>query len=124
MPHAEGEQHDTRSPKITDALQKMKLEELRALHARIEERINEKQAEAWRTAREEIESVAKKHGFKLADLLPSSDGPAKRRKGSSVYRYVDPQRPALNWSGRGRRPTWLTELIEAGHSKDEFLVAK
>ncbi len=29
-------------------------------------------------------------------------------------RYVNPRNPAQTWSGRGRRPAWVTELTRSG----------
>ena len=37
-----------------------------------------------------------------------------------VYRH--PHDPTLTWCGRGRRPTWLRQLVENGRNADEFRV--
>ena len=34
--------------------------------------------------------------------------------------YVHPMRNQLVWSGRGRPPSWLVELLESGYSKEDL----
>lgn len=42
----------------------------------------------------------------------------KRAKTSLPPKYVH---NGNTWSGKGRPPPWLKDLIDAGHAKDEFL---
>lgn len=58
----------------------------------------------------------------IALLLPHR----KRRNGRSrgEPRYRDPGNPDNTWSGHGRPPKWLAEMIEAGKDKDEFLAGQ
>lgn len=37
-------------------------------------------------------------------------------KGAAVYRHAD----GRTWSGRGRRPAWINEALQAGKSLDDF----
>ena len=66
----------------------------------------------------EMELVAQKHGIALKDVV---QGGPKRSK--QVPKYKHPEVPALTWSGRGRQPAWFKEAIDAGHSRDDLLVA-
>ena len=43
---------------------------------------------------------------------------AKRKKPSPKYRGPD----GSTWSGRGARPRWLTQAIQAGQKLEEFLI--
>lgn len=43
-------------------------------------------------------------------------------KGGSAVKYRDPADPSNTYGGKGKRPTWLREYIEAGRSLDEFAV--
>jgi len=38
-------------------------------------------------------------------------------------KYRDPMSGAT-WSGRGRPPRWLSEAVEAGRSREEFLISQ
>lgn len=37
-------------------------------------------------------------------------------------RFIHPMRPNLQWTGRGRMPTWMSELIESGYRKEDLRV--
>lgn len=51
--------------------------------------------------------------------------PRRRRKYPKVLpKYRNPDQPSEHWSGRGKRPRWLTEAITAGRTIDEFTIAK
>lgn len=70
-------------------------------------------------ARAAAEAAARKYGFKFGDLVDGAgpDAPKTRRKWKdpSVV-YVHPNNPDLIFKGRGRKPFWLVELMEAGHT--------
>lgn len=66
----------------------------------------------------EMQKVAEKHGLALKDVM---QGGTKRSV--QVPKYKHPENPALTWSGRGRQPDWFKEAIEAGHRRDDLLIA-
>ena|SRR5215467_10065057 len=46
-----------------------------------------------------------------------------RRKYPKVLpRYRNPKNPAEKWSGRGKRPNWLSAEIQFGKKLDDFLI--
>lgn len=62
-------------------------------------------------ARAELEAKAKEFGFSLAELAGGVSG---RRRGPSPAKYRHPENPALTWTGRGRKPKWVSAHIAAG----------
>jgi DNA-binding protein H-NS len=101
------------------------------------------QAEALR--KEEMASVIvevvetlNSYQIKLADLKAAGyaygdpvDGPSfgKRAPSSTpapstsvAKKYRDPKDASNEWSGRGRTPKWMQAYLEAGKSKEEFLI--
>jgi len=54
----------------------------------------------------------------LAELQPQ---PAKMVN-PSTPKYRDPQKPENTWAGRGKKPGWLLEKLEAGASLEDFLL--
>ncbi|MCV0439307.1 MAG: H-NS histone family protein [Hydrogenophaga sp.] len=46
----------------------------------------------------------------------------RKGKGGSTVKYRDPADPSNTYGGKGKRPTWLREYIDAGRSLDEFAV--
>ena len=37
-------------------------------------------------------------------------------------RYRHPDDPSLTWTGKGRAPTWITQLEDNGHNREDFLI--
>lgn len=55
------------------------------------------------------------------ELRKGKRGP---RRGTIVPpKYRNPNRLEQVWSGRGKTPVWLRELIQQGRARDEFLIA-
>jgi DNA-binding protein H-NS len=44
------------------------------------------------------------------------------RKGEAKFR--NPDDPSITWSGRGRHPRWVNELLAAGRAIDDFRIAE
>ncbi|MBM3604684.1 MAG: H-NS histone family protein [Alphaproteobacteria bacterium] len=76
---------------------------------------NRRKKEAVQKATE----IAKAAGFSsLEEMLTAQ--PAKRQQAEPKYRH--PENPELTWTGRGRKPGWIAEALEAGKSLDEFAI--
>jgi DNA-binding protein H-NS len=39
---------------------------------------------------------------------------------SPSAKYRHPENPDLTWSGRGRRPAWIRDAVEAGRALGDF----
>ena len=63
--------------------------------------------------------IAKAAGFSSLEEMMASQ-PAKPAKAEPKYRH--PENPDLTWSGRGRKPSWIVEALEAGKSLDDFAI--
>jgi DNA-binding protein H-NS len=48
----------------------------------------------------------------------------KRKYPEVVPKYQNPDVPSETWSGRGKRPRWLSSAISAGHKIDEFVISE
>jgi DNA-binding protein H-NS len=83
-----------------------------------------RQAEEVQLARATLTNLARKTGLGPADLFPDlvpATGTRKPKTGAKVrVKYRGPG--GQEWSGRGIDPTWLTDLLKAGHQKSEFEV--
>ena len=52
------------------------------------------------------------------------DASGKRRKYPRVFpKYRNPKDPSETWSGRGKKPRWLTAALKAGHTIQEFAIS-
>lgn len=89
--------------------------------------INKKSAAAIasyenRTRKEAVSKateIAKAAGFSSLEEMMASQ-PAKPAKAEPKYRH--PENPEMTWSGRGRKPSWIAEALEAGKSLDDFAI--
>ena len=96
---------------MTPEIQAMPFDELRTLHREIAALIAQRRHEALETLREQIAVL----GFTPSDLAPNrtarSNGKPKYGDGNGNY-----------WSGKGRKPVWLQERLDAGATLEDFAV--
>lgn len=95
------------------------LEQLKQLQKDVAKAIAGYQARQKSEAQAKLEAMAREMGFSLNDLVAPS-GKGKRRPATPKYRH--PETPDVTWSGRGRRPQWIVEALEAGLSEDDLLI--
>lgn len=61
---------------------------------------------------QEVKDKALELGESIPALFGFSD--SKKITYVSKPRYAHPDDPSLTWSGRGKKPGWLTQLLESG----------
>ena len=66
------------------------------------------------------EEAARAAGFSLKELL-SDDKPTKG-KTKATPKYANPADPTQTWTGRGRKPKWVEELLASGKSLDDVAI--
>lgn len=96
-------------------LSKLSKEELIALQKAVGKAITQLERSAKENAVAELVEVAKKHGFRLDELVGGTTLP-KAGKGirPATYHYINPKNPSNKWSGRGRTPGWFVEAEAEG----------
>mgnify|MGYP000122617015 CR=1 FL=1 len=95
-------------------LEKKSIEELVALRDEINELIAQKQKEKKSELRRQFQEMAERAGLSLDDVL----SPKKcYRKAKIKYR-----KDSNTWTGRGRKPAWVVELLEQGGKLEDCLV--
>ena len=50
--------------------------------------------------------------------------PSRRKYPKVLPKYFNPSVPNETWSGRGKKPRWLTLALQDGHVLDEFKIRK
>lgn len=68
-------------------------------------------------AKRAAEQAAKEYGFSLEEILNAG---GKSTKG--MPKYANPADPSQTWTGRGRKPNWVIEAMEAGKSIDDMAI--
>lgn len=89
--------------------------------------------------RSALVKAAKAEGYTIDELFGLSEaapaprgrksvnksGPKLGRKlGKVPPKYRNPANTKQTWTGRGKRPRWLAELVSAGKKVDDFLIKK
>lgn len=70
--------------------------------------------------RREIEKLARERGFAISELFPAAKG--KVASNASKPKYSNPNNPMQFWTGRGKRPQWLSEAVAGGAAIESFLI--
>ena len=101
-------------------LEAMTLKELRSLEKSIAKAISTFESRQKAEARAKVEARAKELGFALADLV-APERP-KSTRAPAAARYHHPENAAITWSGRGRKPQWFTDHVNAGKDPSTLAV--
>ena len=103
-------------------LDSLSLRELKALKRRLEVAIETRDERLKRTkAAEKIEALARNMGYSVEELF---EQPKVKQYSKVAPKYRNPANPMQTWSGRGRQPIWLRELVAQGNKADDYLIEK
>ncbi|MDF1855645.1 H-NS histone family protein [Pseudooceanicola sp.] len=101
-------------------LENISLDELKALRKDVETAIRNFQDRERKKALDALEEKARELGYSLSDLTGS--GAKTRKVNPAKYRHSDD--PNKTWSGRGRQPGWIKEILANGGNLDDYLIRK
>ena len=99
--------------------EKMSVKELRNLQERISDALGKAQIKRKTELLAKIQTMVEKEGFTMDDLFGNKKG---ARKTVGIPKFRNPNDPSQTWTGKGKRPSWLNELLAKGHKKEEFLI--
>ena len=85
------------------------------------------------TVRARLKSAAAAEGYTIEELFgttaaaatPRAAKPARapRKTGVKVApKYRNTENPEQTWTGRGKQPRWMAELVAQGRKPEEFLI--
>lgn len=100
-------------------LAKMNLDDLKRLQKDVAAAIATYQERQREEARAKLEQHAREMGFKLEELAAP---PSKRKGRAAPAKYRHPENPALTWTGRGRRPNWISAALEQGRALEDMAI--
>ena len=95
-------------------LGKMSVKDLRALRDRVDQAITEREREERAELKAKLADLAAKSGFSVGELFGKS-----KARGPVAIKYRNPQNASETWTGRGRRPRWITK---AGGDVERFRI--
>ncbi|MGD8429265.1 MAG: H-NS histone family protein [Ectothiorhodospiraceae bacterium] len=102
-------------------LSKYSSDELRQLRKDIDHELAARRTQDAGKARRELQRVAEKYGFTLAELM-GGQSDASGRPGGPTVRFRHPDDPSKTWSGRGRKPGWIKEWEAQGRPLDDLRI--
>lgn len=105
---------------------KLTTKELQALLTQIPEEIDKRKRREKSALVNEIAQIASKRGYSLKELIGKAPRPVKTGKGRKrrplAVKYRHPKQADLTWTGRGRRPNWVSEWLDEGQTMDALVV--
>jgi DNA-binding protein H-NS len=100
-------------------LNALSLSELKQLSKALAKAISEFDDRKRTEARHALEEQAKQLGFSLSELVGVA---VPRKRAAATPKYRHPENAALTWSGRGRKPQWFQDALDAGKSPESLAV--
>lgn len=88
--------------------------DLRELQEQVAQQIQHRGQQDVVKAREQILAIAASVGMPVHELL----GKQRVKSGPVPARYRNPADQSQQWSGRGRQPLWVKELVASGKELD------
>jgi len=102
-------------------LDKMSLKELLDLEAKLEKAISNARDRERAEVKQKIEAIVQNAGFSVNELFGGNR--ATVGKGRQIAaKYVNPDNRSETWTGRGRKPRWLTAKLDKGAKLEDFAV--
>lgn len=98
----------------------LSLDEVKSLQAALQKRLDAQKADDLRA---QIVKLCKDAGLDVQDVispLRTSKPAQSRSKGSVAVKYAKGEN---TWTGRGKRPLWVSQHLDAGGTLDELLVS-
>jgi len=108
-------------------LKELSKDELQVLHKEIDVMLDSWDEQQFKDARQKVEEYARELGYSLSELAGKyrrrkSRSRSRRRKQQRPPKYRSPDDAGLTWSGMGRRPLWLVEVLNSGTSLEEMRI--
>jgi DNA-binding protein H-NS len=99
------------------SLEKMSTAELRDLSAGVDKELQKREKEEVKQTAAKIKELANSLGMSVDEVLQYGKK-NKAPKGQAKYR--NPSNPLQTWTGKGRKPTWIRELLGQGKDLGEL----
>lgn len=101
-------------------LSKLSVEELQLLAQDIEAEIVTRRENERERVLTQMRELAGSLGLSLEDVLRQERG---KSGGIVPPKYRHPDDPKLTWTGRGKRPVWVGEVLASGKTLDDLKIS-
>lgn len=107
-------------------ISKLTTKELEALLKRLPKEINKRKQQEKSKLVDHITQIASERGYSLKDLIGKAPPSVKSRKARTrkpvAVKYCHPEQANLTWTGRGRKPHWVTKWLDEGKTMEALAV--
>lgn len=100
-------------------LEALSLSELKKMQKDVAKAITTFEDRQKAEARAKVEALGRDLGYSLSELVGTE---MKTTRAPAPPKYRHPENPALTWSGRGRKPQWFVEALEAGSMAEDLAI--
>lgn len=97
-------------------LAKLPLDDLWRLHEQITQLLDSRLQQEARELQRRLDELGRKFGGAPSDI------PQRRPYPKVEPKFRNPKDPSQTWSGRGKQPRWVIELLVSGRNLDEFRI--
>ena len=97
-------------------LESLDVDELLALSQSAQQLIEQKQHQRLYDAFLQFEQIAEDADASIGEILAAGEQLTKKRN----IRYRNTENHEETWTGRGRKPTWLVDALDAGKRLEDF----
>ena len=94
--------------------------DLVALEAKLKTAIDDARDRNRVKIRGKLSALAEQHGFSASELFGGRREVARKKPAKVAAKYANPSDRKQTWTGRGRRPRWLTEEMKKGRKLKDF----
>ncbi len=101
-------------------LEALSLGELKKMQKDVAKAISTFEDRQKSEARAKVEALARDLGYSLAEVVGAK---TKSSRAPAAPKYRHPENLALTWSGRGRKPQWFVEALEAGKTASDLAIS-
>ncbi|OBY24830.1 H-NS histone family protein [Leisingera sp. JC1] len=102
-------------------LKAMSSAELKQLQADLKQALDARLRRDLWDAEKAAEKAVEEYGFSLEQVFPyPNQRPSERRMKKAPPKYRNPENPEETWTGRGRKPRWITEALAKGRDISEL----
>lgn len=113
------------SKQPTIDLQNCSLPELQALIEQATLAKHQVHKKAIAQAKADVEALLAERGLSFEEVFkvkPATTGQGTRAGIPVAPKYANPADATQTWSGRGKRPHWMRDAIEAGHTLESLAI--
>jgi DNA-binding protein H-NS len=115
--------YDMKTGKKLD-LDTISTDEMWQLHIELGRLLSVRLTSEKRELEKRLAQLRRENELPPADVASIRQDQRERRKYPRVLpKYQNPSEPSETWSGRGKRPRWLTAALKTGHTIEDFIIS-